>query len=54
MKVNIETGQIMEGSLPRRASKLVLEGWELHRRELAEDWSLAEARKPLNKIEPLE
>lgn len=53
-KVNIETGGIMEGSLPKRASRLVLEWWELHKQDLADDWSLAEARKPLNKIEPLE
>ena len=54
MKVNIETGEVMEGSLPNRAARLVLEWWRLHREELAQDWSLAEARKPLNKIEPLE
>jgi hypothetical protein len=54
MKVNIVTGEVMEGSLPNRAHRLVLEWWELHKGELAEDWSLAEARKPLNSIEPLE
>ena len=54
MKVNIVTGEVMEGSLPTRARRLVLEWWELHKAELAEDWSLAVARKPLNSIEPLE
>ena len=54
MKVNIETGEVIEGSLPRRATRLVLEWWEIHQAELAKDWALAEARKPLNKIEPLE
>jgi hypothetical protein len=32
----------------------VLEWLELHRDELSEDWKLAELRKPLKKIEPLE
>ena len=54
VKVNIDTGEIIEGSLPNRAMRHVLEWWELHKTELAEDWALAEARKPLNKIEPLE
>ena len=54
MKVNIETGEVIEGSLPRRATRLVLEWWEIQQTELAKDWALAEARKPLNKIEPLE
>jgi len=54
MKVSIETGEVIEGAFPRRASRLVLEWWELHKAELAEDWALAEARRPLNRIEPLE
>ena len=52
--VNIETGEIMEGSFPRRAMALVREWRLLHREELLEDWRLAELRKPLNKIDPLE
>lgn len=54
MKVNIETGEILDGVLPNRARRLVLEWWEIHREELAADWSLAQERKPLKKIEPLE
>ena len=54
MKVNVATGEIIEGSLPTRAQRLVLEWWQLHQEELAENWALAEARKALNKIEPLE
>ena len=53
-KVNITTGEIIDGGLPHRARKLVLEWWSLHQVELSEDWALAEARKPLKKIEPLE
>ena len=54
IRVEIETGVIMSGSFPTRARNLVLEWLELHREELREDWKLAELRKPLNKIEPLE
>ncbi len=54
IRVNIENGEIMSGELPRRASRLVLEWFELHRAELLKDWGLAQDRKPLIKIEPLE
>ena len=54
IKVNIEDGEIISGEFPRRAQRLVLEWLELHRSELLEDWNLAQDRKPLNKIEPLE
>ena len=54
IRVDIETGQILSGVFPRRAHRLVLEWFELHRDELLEDWNLAQDRKPLNKIEPLE
>ncbi len=51
--VNIENGA-SEGRFPRRAVRLVLEWYELHREELMEDWLLAEQWKPLKKIAPLE
>ena len=54
IRVEIDTGSIMSGSFPTRAKNLVLEWLELHRDELSEDWKLAELRKPLKKIEPLE
>ena len=54
IRVNIENGKIMSGNFPRRAQRLVLEWLDLHRDELLEDWKLAQDRKPLNKIEPLE
>ena len=47
-------GEVLDGKLPRRALSMVLEWLALHRRELAENWTLAESRKSLNKIEPLE
>lgn len=54
IRVNIETGEVMSGTFPRRAQRLVLEWLELHRNEILEDWNRAQDRKPLNKIEPLE
>jgi len=54
IRVSIENGAILSGSFPARAQRLVLEWLNLHRAELMEDWSLAEQRKPLHKIEPLE
>jgi len=37
-----------------RAKRLVLEGLELHRDELLENWQLARERKPLRRVKPLE
>jgi desulfoferrodoxin (superoxide reductase-like protein) len=54
VRVHIETGEILSGSLPQRARRHVIEWVDLHRSELMEDWNLAEQRKPLRKIEPLE
>ena len=54
IRVEITSGRILSGTLPRRAQGLVLEWLELHRDELLADWRLAEERRPLNKIEPLE
>ncbi len=45
---------VVEGRFPRRALRHVLEWYELHKEELMEDWQLAKARKPLNKLQPLE
>ena len=53
ISVEIESG-VVEGRFPRRALRAVLEWHELHREELLEDWRLAEAHQPLQKIAPLE
>lgn len=44
---------LMEGQLPKRVLSLVLEWAFEHRKELAENWELARAGKPLKKINPL-
>jgi hypothetical protein len=51
--VRIADGNV-NGDMPRRAVALVLEWWNLHRTELAENWQLAKAAQPLNAIDPLE
>ena len=52
--IEIETGGVVRGHLPPRVLGLVQEWRELHRNELLQDWKLAEERKPLRRIEPLE
>jgi hypothetical protein len=51
--VAIDSLDIVEGRLPRRALRLVREWGELHRSELASNWGRARARKKLRTIEPL-
>jgi hypothetical protein len=51
--VEIETC-VINGEFPKRALRHVLEWYDLHKGELAEDWELAQERKPLKKIHPLE
>jgi hypothetical protein len=53
-KVDIETLDILAGSLPRRARALVLEWAAEHREQLRENWLLSENHQPLNPIDPLE
>jgi len=52
--VDIDTGEILGGSLTSRSLSLVREWIGLHRVELSDLWLLAQARKPLYRIDPLE
>ena len=52
--VDIQKLEVMEGSLPNRARKLVLEWAELHQAELIANWDLCRAEQQPNKIAPLE
>jgi hypothetical protein len=52
--IAIESLEVIEGWLGRRAAGLVLDWAELHRNELMENWRLAEARQGLKQIRPLE
>lgn len=51
--VEIESG-VIRGEFPKRALRAVLEWAELHQAELMSDWELAQARRPLRPIAPLE
>ena len=51
--IDIETLDVIAGSLPRRALALVLEWAQAHRAELMEDWTLCRQRQQPKTIEPL-
>jgi hypothetical protein len=53
-QMTIETLEIIDGELPRRALMLVLEWASLHRAELRQNWQNARAGLPLIEIAPLE
>jgi hypothetical protein len=52
--ISIQTLDVIAGSLPERALRLVREWATLHRGELEADWELARAAQPLEPIAPLE
>jgi hypothetical protein len=52
--VAIETAEVLEGKLPRRARTLVSEWAVAHRDDLARSWELARTGQPLPTIEGLE
>ncbi len=51
---SIETMEILDGTLPRRALSLVLEWAVLYRSELRKNWMNARDGLPLQEIPPLE
>jgi hypothetical protein len=51
--VEIVSG-VVQGRFPRRALQHVLEWHEAHRDDLLKDWRLAQTKRPLKKIPPLE
>ncbi|MEZ5366285.1 MAG: DUF4160 domain-containing protein [Bryobacterales bacterium] len=53
-QIGIETLDILEGGLPRRAASLVREWAEIHRAELRENWARAVAHDELQRIDPLD
>lgn len=52
--IDIRTGDVIRGSLPRRARSLVDEWRGLHVDELLDNWERARQRRPLTYIDPLE
>ena len=51
--VEIPSGKILEGKLPRTKLKLVDAWVEIHKDELMADWSLASNGEQIFKIDPL-
>lgn len=47
------TGQLIAGSLPRRAVRLVRQWQGMHRDELIANWHRARTKQPLEPIDPL-
>jgi hypothetical protein len=52
--INIQTLEVMEGKMSRRALELVLDWAELHQAELMEDWELCRKHVEPHPIEPLQ
>ena len=53
VEVEIRTGEVLAGALPKRAMRLVREWAERYEAELLENWDLAREGKPLNPVPPL-
>ena len=53
IRVNLDTLEILSGSLPRRAQAMVLEWAVLHQDDLAACWEQARAHQPLGTIDQL-
>jgi hypothetical protein len=53
-EIEIATGNVIQGALPKRAKALVSEWVQMHRDELKLNWDLARAAQPLNPIQPLQ
>jgi len=49
----IEGAQVLYGSLPRRALRLIYAWHRLHQEELTEAWRRAQRHEPVGTIEPL-
>ncbi|MCX6074021.1 MAG: DUF4160 domain-containing protein [Campylobacterales bacterium] len=48
--MSISAGEVIKGSLPNKALKLVKEWVDTHQKELQKDWELAQRLEPLEKI----
>ena len=54
VKIAIETLEVIEGKVPRRALGLVVDWAELHKQELLDNWNEGQEHRPLSPIQPLE
>jgi Domain of unknown function (DUF4160) len=53
VKIEIGSGLVLDGRLPRRALRLVREWETMHRDELMANWKRARRAEPLMPIDPL-
>lgn len=51
--IDINTGEILAGTLPRKQLRMTQAWVEIHQDELIADWKLAVNGQPVYKIEPL-
>jgi hypothetical protein len=49
--ISIETGQLIEGHLPKKAVRIIEEWINTHRAELLENWQKARNLEPLQRIQ---
>ena len=52
--IDVRSGDVLNGSLPRRALSMVDEWRRLHIEELMANWERVRRREPLSYIDPLE
>lgn len=49
--IAIETGEVVQGSLPRKVAAIIKEWRETHRDELRANWARAQRFEPLERIQ---
>jgi Domain of unknown function (DUF4160) len=49
--VSVQTGEVLQGSLPRKVAAIVKEWCLNHQAELLENWDKAQRFEPLDKIQ---
>ncbi|MBF0201900.1 MAG: DUF4160 domain-containing protein [Desulfamplus sp.] len=52
--IDIRSGEVIRGSMPRRALSMINEWRQLHESDLLSNWENSQKRKPLSYIDPLE
>ncbi len=52
-RIDFRTGDVLTGDLPRRVERMVVEWCELRCPELERNWKRAQAKLPLDEVDPL-
>ncbi|PIP15762.1 MAG: hypothetical protein COX46_05060 [bacterium (Candidatus Ratteibacteria) CG23_combo_of_CG06-09_8_20_14_all_48_7] len=53
MRISLDSLNVIDGHLPVRQERLVLEWAKIRQKEIQEEWQRIEKRQPLFRIEPL-